>query len=72
MKRTETKNERFIRVATKRANKIVDAMDTLRPLSNRQVYEYTDEQIDKVFNHLEKELRTIRAGFNSGDWSFKL
>lgn len=40
---SETKNEKFLRIATPRVNAIIDKLDIL---SN---YEYTDEQVETMF-----------------------
>jgi len=60
----ETPSERFKRLATSRTNKILNDLRILGNLNNRHRYEYTDEEIDKIFNEVEKKMREIKAKFH--------
>lgn len=44
----ETKNEKFLRIATPRVNVIIDKLDILSNCAGSN-YEYTDEQVDTMF-----------------------
>ena len=46
---TETKRERFVRIAEARTNKILEMMRLLGNCSSKGNYEYTDEDIKKIF-----------------------
>ena len=59
----ETKRERFIRIAEARTNRILDNMRLLGNCSSKSNYEYTDEDIRKIFGALEKELRQTKNRF---------
>ena len=48
-KENETKAEKFIRIGEYRMNKAVDAIGRLENLANRSFYEYTQEQVDAMF-----------------------
>ena len=61
----ETKRERFVRLAEKRTNKIIDMLRLLGNLSNKGNYEYSEEDIRKIFNTLEKELKSAKDKFYS-------
>ncbi len=50
------KQDNFKRIADNRVNKIVDLISKLHNLSNSSFYEYTDEQIDKLFEIIQREL----------------
>ena len=52
-KENETKAEKFIRIGEYRMNKAVDAIGRLENLANRSSYEYTQEQVDAMFQALE-------------------
>lgn len=52
----ENKKENFKRVAEKRTNKIIDSISKLQNLTNTSFYEYSNEQIDAIFNAIQKEL----------------
>ncbi|MCB2291789.1 hypothetical protein LGK97_18925 [Clostridium sp. CS001] len=59
----ETKNEKFIRLAVYRVNKIMSAVSSLDKLHNRNTYEYTDEQVNAVFESLENQLAEVKGHF---------
>ena len=59
----ETRNERFRRIATKRTNEILEKIRILGNCSNRSSYEYTEEEINKIFSEIEKQLRLTKAKF---------
>ncbi len=61
----ETPEQRFKRVAEARTNAVLDKLRVLGNLSNKQIYSYTEEDIDKIFSAINKRLREVRAKFNS-------
>ena len=67
----ETKRERFVRIAEARTNKIINMIDLLGNCSNKSTYEYSEEDINKIFGRLEKELRNAKQRFASSDVSSK-
>jgi hypothetical protein len=52
----ENKKENFKRIAENRTNKIIDMISLLGNLSNGSFYEYSDEQIEAIFNAIQTEL----------------
>ena len=44
----ETKNEKFLRIATPRVNAIIDKLDILSNCSGSN-YEYTEDQVETMF-----------------------
>ena len=71
----ESKREKFVRLAEKRTNKIIDMMRLMGNLSNKGNYEYTEEDVKKIFNALEKEMKTVKEEFinsQNEDSRFKL
>lgn len=46
-------------------NKVVKAMAQLENLSNRSSYEYSEEQVEKMFEHLEETLATCKQKFSN-------
>lgn len=60
---SETKRERFIRLAVTRTNKIIDMIKLLGNCSNTSVYEYTKEDVDKIFSAIESELKEAKKNF---------
>ena len=61
----ETPEERFKRVATARTNAIFNKIRILGNCSNKQIYSYSEEDIDKIFSAINRQLREVRAKFNS-------
>ena len=67
MAHTETKSERFIRIAEARTNKIIDMIQLLGNCSNKATYEYTKDDVKQIFGAIEAELRTARAKFEASE-----
>lgn len=61
----ETRKERFGRLASKRTNEILDKIRILGNCSNRSTYEYTSEDIDKIFRIINQELKDAKGKFSS-------
>ena len=59
----ETRSERFRRVATRRTNNILRQIQVLGNCSNKSSYSYTEEDIQKIFSAIDKEIRATRAKF---------
>lgn len=57
------KQQNFKRIAENRVEKIVGLISKLHNLSNTSFYDYTDEQIDKMFNIIQEELDKQRDEF---------
>lgn len=71
----ETKNEKFIRIAEARTNKIIDMIKLLGNCSNMNTYQYSKEDVKKIFAAIDDELKTAKARFDisdSTDKKFKL
>lgn len=56
----ETKRDRFIRVAESRTNKIIHMVRLLGNCSNVNVYEYSEDDVKKIFNAIDNELRNAK------------
>lgn len=59
----ETKREKFVRIVEARTNKIIDMFRLLGNCSNKANYDYTDADVQKVFNTLEKELKATKMKY---------
>lgn len=60
---TETKRDRFVRIAEARTNKLLEMMRLLGNCSSKANYEYTEEDIKKIFGALERELKNTKNKF---------
>lgn len=62
----ETRHERFKRIAAKRTNDILEKIRILGNCSNKSSYEYTEEEINKIFTEIDKQLKLTKAKFLGG------
>lgn len=63
-KERETKRQKFVRLAEARTNKIIDMLQLLGNCSNSSAYDYTQEDVDKIFSAIESEVKESRKKFN--------
>jgi len=59
------KRERFQRIASKRTNNVLEQLRLLGNCSNKSNYEYTNEEVKKIFSTIENELKEVKAKYNS-------
>ena len=64
--RQETRHERFKRIAAKRTNEILEKIRILGNCSNKSSYDYTEEEVNKIFSEIEKQLKLTKAKFLGG------
>lgn len=60
----ETKNERFRRLAASRGDRLIREIALLGNLASRKNYEYSPEEVEQLFEPIERELRAVRALFD--------
>ena len=67
------KKERFKRLATYRTNEILKRLKIIGNCSNRSAYDYTEEEVNKIFSEIERKVKEVRAKFHfSRNKEFKL
>lgn len=59
----ESKAEAFVRIAPKRVDKILDAIKSLSTMASKN-YEYTPEQVNKMFIAIADALSEARNKFD--------
>ncbi|MFA6098990.1 MAG: hypothetical protein WCV50_05640 [Patescibacteria group bacterium] len=59
----ETKRDRFKRLAEYRTNEVLSKLKILGNCSNQQAYDYTEEDIRKIFDSIEKTTRAVKSKF---------
>jgi len=59
------KRNRFKKVATKRVDTILKTLDLLSNCSNTYNYEYSTEDVDKIFKALGIRLNNVKSQFVS-------
>ena len=60
----ETKREKFVRLAEARTNKIIDMLQLLGNCSNSSAYDYSQQDVDKIFTAIEAEVREAKKKFS--------
>ncbi len=60
----ETKRDKFVRLAEARTNKIIDMIQLLGNCSNKNQYEYTQRDVNKIFSAIQAELDAAKKRFN--------
>lgn len=61
----EDRAQRFKRIATYRTNEVLEKLRLLGNLSNKANYEYTEDELNKIFSAVEFQIRVIKAKFSS-------
>ena len=57
------KHERFVRIATARVNNLVDAFEKLGNCSSKATYEYSDEEVAKILEEVDRQTELLRDRF---------
>jgi len=60
----ENPQERFKRLGTLRTNAVLRRLKVLGNCANRQAYQYTEEDVDKIFSEVERKLKEVKAKFH--------
>ena len=60
---TQDKKQRFKRLATTRTNEILKKIRILSNCSNRSAYEYSEEEINKIFTAIEHAAKESKSKF---------
>jgi hypothetical protein len=64
---TRDKSAKFVELANKRVNKALKDIQLIGNLSNRQNYEYSDEQAKQIIKVLQREVDVLKNCFQSTD-----
>lgn len=59
----ETKKKKFSRIATVRTKKVLEKLRVLGNCSNRGTYEYAEDDVRKIFNAIDNEVRRVKSLF---------
>jgi len=71
--KSETSKDRFRRLAELRTNEVLKRLRILGNCSNRQMYEYTRADIEKIFSTIDKKAKETKIRFHfSKKENFKL
>lgn len=59
----EIKHAKFRRLAKLRGERVLNDLHLIANLSNRNNYEYSDEEVRLLFTAIEEELKLAKVGF---------
>ncbi len=62
--RRKTPRERFLKIAERRTVQILKMLRLLGNCANRSSYEYNPEEVDRIFDEIQRELDLAHARFN--------
>ncbi len=69
----ESRREKFKRLAEKRTKEVLSRLRILGNLSNKSSYEYTSEDLGKIFRAVEEQTKLVKSRFKVGkEREFKL
>jgi hypothetical protein len=60
----EHPRDRFKRLATQRTNVVLKRLKVLGNCSNRNIYEYDEQDIEKIFSEIERKTKEVKAKFH--------
>ena len=63
--RGETKEERFKRIVEKRVQRVLDSLRSLSACSNKRMYTWNDEQLQKICAAIDGELKSCKSSFEN-------
>ncbi len=64
VERNETSRDRFKRLATLRTNEVLRRLKILGNCANRQVYEYSEKDIETIFSVIERKAKEVKTKFH--------
>lgn len=59
------KRQRFEKVAGNRVQKVIDFLNLLQNCANRNNYQYTEADVEHMFNEINKALKETRAKYTT-------
>lgn len=62
---TESRADKFKRLATKRVNKILKYIELTKNLANKSAYDYTPEQVETIISSITSQTEALKATFSN-------
>jgi hypothetical protein len=62
--KSSDKRERFERLATHRTNEVLKRLKVLGNCANRSAYEYSEQDINKIFSAIDQAVKETKAKFS--------
>jgi len=63
----ETKESRFKRVVQKRVQNSLDSLRRLSQCSNKRMYHWNEEQLEKIWTAIDAELENCKRSFKTAE-----
>lgn len=60
---SQNKRERFKRLASTRTNEVLRRIKILSNCANRSAYDYSEEEISKIFSAIDKSVKESKSKF---------
>lgn len=57
------KRQRFEKVASNRVQKIIDTLNLLQNCSNRNNYEYSETDVERMFSEIQKSFKDAKDAY---------
>ena len=57
----KSKHDNFVRIATARTEKVIQLIESFRNFSNASFYDYTPEELEKIFGSIEESLSDTKS-----------
>lgn len=64
MDKKNIRRQRFENVAPRRVQKILEFLDSLANCSNRGNYEYSEEDVKKIYNAIKEKVKSTETMFD--------
>ena len=65
------RRERFKRIAAARTNRVMDDLRLLGNCANTSNYEYSDEEVKRIFRAVDKAVSEMKSQFSTSDTQSK-
>lgn len=71
MAKSTAKRDRFVLVAGRRVQKVLDDLESLSKCANKSSYEYNDEEVRKMLKAINEKVALLKASFSASSKSGK-
>ena len=61
----ETRHDKFVRLAEGRVNRVISAIRSISNLSNRNHYDFSEQEVKILLQAIRRELDIMQTTFNS-------
>jgi hypothetical protein len=61
--KSETKEDRFKRIAERRVQRVIDSLRSLSQCSNKRMYKWNEEQLKKIWEGIDGTLHSCKESF---------